>query len=153
MQVGGIHTHRVVADSHRAASSPEEQPLQLTVAEQSLRAEVPDGKTSSYNLRTGFEPKFQTFNYSIHVFFIADILACNIGEHTDATGETNGGVYLHLCASPSAGATNDIVNVISHASPFHATVQVCIFKKPFVSLNCASVPVYWEKNFKKILHL
>lgn len=142
MQVGGIHTHCVVADSHRVASSPEEQPLQLTVAEQSLRAEVPDGKTSSYNLHTGFEPKFLTFNYSIHVFFIADILARNNGKHTDATGETNGAVYLHLCASPSAGATNDIVNVISHASPFHAMVQVCIFKKPFISLNCASVPVY-----------
>lgn len=142
MQVGGIHTHRVVADSHRVASSPEEQPLQLTVAEQSLRAEVPDGKTISYNLQAGFEPKFLTFNYWIHIFFLADILACNNGKHIDATGEINGGVYLHLCASPSAGAINDIVNVISHASPFHAMVQVCIFKKPFISFSAS----LWGKN-------
>lgn len=86
-------------------------------------------------------------------FFIADILACNNGKHTDATGETNGGVPLHLCASPSAGATNDIVNVISHASPFHAVVQLCIFKKPFISLNCASVPVYGGKKIQIFHHL
>lgn len=50
MEVGGEHAHCVVANPHRAASSPEEQPLQLTVTEQSLRAEVPGGKTSKHNL-------------------------------------------------------------------------------------------------------
>lgn len=148
MQVGGIHTHRVVADSHRVAASPEEQPLQLTVAEQSLRAEVPDGKTSSYNVRAGFEPEFLTFNYSIHVFFIADILACNNGKHTDATGETNGGVCLHLCASPSAGATNDMIMMLMllvTQVPFMPWYRSVFFKKLFISLNCASVPVCGEK--------
>lgn len=47
MKVSGEHAHRVIANPHRAASSPEEQPLQLTVTEQCLSAEVPGGKTSA----------------------------------------------------------------------------------------------------------
>lgn len=45
-EAGGEHARRVVADLHRVASSPEEQPLQLAVAEQSVRAEVPGQKNS-----------------------------------------------------------------------------------------------------------
>lgn len=45
-EVGGEHARRVVADLHRVASSPEEQPLQLAVAEQGVRAEVPGQKNS-----------------------------------------------------------------------------------------------------------
>lgn len=45
-QVGGEHTRCVVADLHCVASSPEEQPLQLAVAEQSVCAEVPGQKNS-----------------------------------------------------------------------------------------------------------
>lgn len=41
VQVGGVDARRVVADSHRDASSPEEEPPELTVAEQGLRAKVP----------------------------------------------------------------------------------------------------------------
>lgn len=65
MEVGGEHAHRVVADPHRVASGPEEQPRKLTVTEQSGSAEVPGGKrtASSYDLCasgcvSGFERPF-----------------------------------------------------------------------------------------------
>lgn len=45
-EVGGEHAHRVVADLHRFTPSPEEQPFQLAVAEQSVCAEVPGQKSS-----------------------------------------------------------------------------------------------------------
>lgn len=48
MEVGGEHARRVIADLHRIASSPEEQPFQLTVTKQSVRAEVPDKKNSEH---------------------------------------------------------------------------------------------------------
>lgn len=44
-EVGREHARRVIADLHRVAPSPEEQPLQLTVTKQNVCAEVPD-KTS-----------------------------------------------------------------------------------------------------------
>lgn len=44
VEVGGEHAHRVIANPHGVAASPEEQPLELTVTEQSLSAEVPGGK-------------------------------------------------------------------------------------------------------------
>lgn len=51
VQVCGKHTHRVVADPHRVAASPEQQPLELTVTEQRLGAEVPGrGGKSRYEL-------------------------------------------------------------------------------------------------------
>lgn len=45
-EVGGEHARRVIADLHRVASSPEEQPFQLAVAKQSVCAEVPGQKNS-----------------------------------------------------------------------------------------------------------
>lgn len=48
MEEGGEHTHCVVTNPHRVAPSPEEQPLQLTVTEQSLSVEVSDGNTQAY---------------------------------------------------------------------------------------------------------
>lgn len=44
-EVSGEHARRVIADLHRVASGPEEQPFQLAVTKQSIRAEVPDKKS------------------------------------------------------------------------------------------------------------
>lgn len=43
-EVGGERAHRVVADLHAVASSPEEQPSQLTVTKQGVCAKVPGGE-------------------------------------------------------------------------------------------------------------
>lgn len=44
--MGRENADRVIADLYGVAFSPDEQPLQLTVTEQSLGAEVPDENTA-----------------------------------------------------------------------------------------------------------
>lgn len=59
-EVGREHARCVIADLHRVASSPEEQPLQLTVTKQNVCAEVPDKKSSEHITHTPLNVCFLT---------------------------------------------------------------------------------------------
>lgn len=73
MEVSGEHARCVIADLHRAASSPEKQPFQLTVTKQSVCAEVPDKKSS------------KKFNKHLNVCFL--ITKGKIGVLDHLTGQ------------------------------------------------------------------
>jgi len=90
VEAGGEHAHRVVANPHRVSPGPEEQPLQLAVAEQRLGAEVPGGAERTI---TRLEPALELSPLNPHKSL----------SDTSEQEKTITGVIVLIIVSPAPG--------------------------------------------------